>query len=380
MFKPHYQQQAIVIDCGSGMCKAGFASNDMPTSVFPSIVARRKSGSGNHDVFVGDDAMKRKKDKVDLEMKYPIQQGLVIHWDDMERIWHYTFDQALGSSSEEHPVVLTETPLNPKVNREKMTQIMLETFSVPALYVAVQAVMSLFASGSTTGVVLDSGDGVSHTVPIFEGYAMTHGISKLDVAGKDLDDYLEKLLMERGYSFHHDKAEREHLRDIKEQLCYIALDFENEMKQSQQNPTTMDKHYELPDGSSVITVGVERFQCPEVLFHPNLIGIESAGIHEMIFSSIQNCDCPIRKELYENVLLSGGSTMFNGIADRITKELIHLVNDSTMRVKVVAPPLRNYSSWIGGSMLGSMSTFQSMWISKEEYEEDGSSIVHRKCC
>ena len=273
--------------------------------------------------------------------------------------------------------MLAEPPLNPMANREKMITIAFESFNVPRAYVANQAVLALHSAGRTTGIVIDSGYGVTHTVPVYEGHALPYATGQLYLAGQDLTEYLMKLLTERGYSFR-TTVERETVNDIKEKLCYVAPDLDKP-KQSTSDSFAVEKQYELPyDKRSCITIGNEQFRCPEALFQPSIIGKNSAGIHELTYNSIMKCDKDIREDLYGNIVLAGGTTMFEGMEERLQKEVTALAPPATT-VKVVAPDDHKFSVWKGGSILANLSTFERTWITRQEYDESGRFIVHKKC-
>ncbi|RCI12446.1 hypothetical protein L249_1140 [Ophiocordyceps polyrhachis-furcata BCC 54312] len=356
---PELHNAPIVLDNGSGTIRAGFAGEDVPKCVFPSWVGRVKylrvlAGALEDDVLIGKDAAAEHRGL--LKIRYPLEHGIVTDWDDMERIWEHVYSDALKTLSEEHPVLLTEPPLNPRSNRDTAAQILFETFNVPALHTSIQAVLSLYASGRTTGIVLDSGDGVSHAVPVYEGFAMPSSIRRIDVAGRDVTEHLQTLLRKSGYVFH-TSAEKEVVRMIKENVAYVAKD-----------PRKEERDW--------IGIGSERFRAPEILFEPELIGLEYPGVHQMTVDAIGRTDLDLRKSLYGNIVLSGGSTLTKGFGDRLLTELQRLAVKG-MRIKIFAPPERKYSTWIGGSILAGLSTFRKMWVSIDDWHENPD-IIHTK--
>jgi centractin len=326
------------------------------------------AGALEGDVFIGP---KAEEHRGLLAIKYPMEHGIVTDWNDMEKIWTYIYSKdQLSIFSEEHPVLLTEAPLNPRPNREKAAEILFESFNVPALFISMQAVLSLYSTGRTTGVVLDAGDGVTHAVPIYEGFAMPHSIMRVDIAGRDVSRYLRLLLRKEGINFR-TTAEFETVRTIKEKACYLA---NNPLKE--ESVDTEHINYTLPDGN-VIQIGPARFRAPEVLFRPDLIGEECEGLHEVLVYSIQKSDLDLRKVLFKNIVLSGGSTLFKGFGDRLLSEIKKL-SPKDVQIKISAPQERLYSTWIGGSILASLDTFKKMVVSKREFDEEGQRAVHRK--
>ncbi|KAJ4461251.1 putative Actin; cytoskeletal 1A [Paratrimastix pyriformis] len=382
---------SVVLDNGTGTVKAGFSGDDSPLATIPTVLGRPKQagtlGTNEKELYIGNEAHL----KPDVIEHCPLRKGVIHQWEDMELIWHHTFFNELRVAVDEHPVLISEPPLNPKECREHTAQIMFETFHAPALYMQQQAVLALYASGRTTGIVVDSGEEATSTVPIYEGYPLQHAILQLDVAGRTLGEFLMRELTKDGAMRLRmtpegavEKRDLEAIREVKERHCRVALDYELSAQPAVPSgpgaSRTPQIKWTLPDGQEAL-VGNASFECPEALFQPSKVGLTDPGIHENCYNSIQRCDNEIRKVLYGNVVLAGGSTMFAGIRERMKKELLQLA-PTAMTVAIWSPPERRFSAWIGGSILAGLSSFREMFITRHEWEEQGDKafeLVHWKC-
>ncbi|XP_044538000.1 actin-3-like [Gracilinanus agilis] len=328
-----------------------------------------KSGMDSRDTFIGSEVTER---LANLSVKYPVERGIIVNWDDMEKIWHHSFYNVLHVDPEEHPLLVTENLFNPKANKEKLIEIMFESFKVPALYLAIQDIMSLFSSGRTSGLIVNSGDQMTYGVAIESGDILPDAIMDMEVAGHDLTLYLMKNLVKKGYSLC-TMVELDFVRAIKEKLCYVALDFSEEMYSEDATEET----YTLPD-DRIIAMKEERYRVPEAFFRPSLLNISCPGLHKKIHEVIMSCDPELRKIFNVNTILCGGSMGFPGIEQRMVKELQALQEQLT-KIKVIVPAECWFSSWCGGSILTGLNSFQHMWIYDYEYQDIGPSIIHRRC-
>jgi actin-related protein 2 len=383
-------RKVIVCDNGTGFVKCGYAGSNFPAHIFPSLVGRPIIRAANRiddievkDLMVGDEASKLRSM---LEVNYPMENGMVRNWEDMLHVWDYTFGaEKLNIEPDKCKILLTEPPMNPHRNREKMIEVMFEKYGFDSAYIAIQAVLTLYAQGLLTGVVVDSGDGVTHICPVYEGFALPHLTKRLDIAGRDVTRYLIKLLLLRGYAFNH-TADFETVRLMKEKLCYVGYDIATEQKLAQET-TFLVEPYTLPDGR-VIKVGGERFEASEALFQPHLINVEGQGIAELVFSAIQSGEMDMRADLYKHIVLSGGSTMYPGLPSRLEREIKQLYLErvlkgdtdrlSKFKIRIEDPPRRKDMVFIGGAVLADvMKDRDDFWMSKAEYDEKGLSVLKK---
>ncbi|EPQ63510.1 hypothetical protein BGT96224_1488, partial [Blumeria graminis f. sp. tritici 96224] len=308
-------QTPIVLDGGTGFLKVGYAAQNFPEHQYPSIVGRpmlRTEEKGDNgiilkDIMCGDEAAAARNM---LQLSYPMENGIVRKWDDMQHLWDYTFYEKMQIETTGRKILLTEPPMNPLNNREKMCEVMFERYQFGGVYVAIQAVLALYAQ-----------DGVTHIVPVYESVVLNHLTRRLDVAGRDVTRNLIALLLRRGYALNR-TADFETVRQIKEKLCYVSYDLGLDKRLSEET-TVLVESYTLPDGR-VIRVGSERFEAPECLFQPHLVDVEQPGIAEFLFNTIQAADVDVRSSLYKAIVLSGGSSMYPGLPSRLEKELKQL--------------------------------------------------------
>ncbi|KAK9375834.1 actin family [Lipomyces chichibuensis] len=382
-------EQPIVLDQGTGFVKIGRGGTNFPDHTFPSIVGRpilrAEERTGNveiKDIMAGDEASAV---RTMLQISYPMENGIIKNWEDMGHLWDYAFYERMNIDPTGKKILLTEPPMNPLSNREKMVETMFEKYNFGGVYVAIQAVLALYAQGLSSGVVVDSGDGVTHIVPVYESVVLNHLTRRLDVAGRDVTRQLINLLLRRGYAFNR-TADFETVRQIKEKLCYVSYDLELDAKLAVET-TVLVESYTLPDGRT-IKIGSERFEAPECLFQPHLVDVEQPGIAEFLFNTIQSADLDVRSSLYRAIVLSGGSSMYPGLPSRLEKELKQLwltkvlngdpTRLSKFKVRIEDPPRRRHMVFLGGAVLANiMADKEHMWISKEEWEEQGSRILEK---
>lgn len=374
--------KTVVCDNGTGFVKCGFAGDNFPAATFPAMVGRptlRSEEAFNDivlkDIMVGDECAQA---RAMLEVSYPLTHGVVTNWEDMVHLYDYTWER-LKVNPKECQIMLTEAPMNPLSNRQKMAEVMFEKYGFQGMYISIQAVLTLYAQGLLTGVVVDSGDGVTHVVPVYDGYSMPHLIKRMNLAGRDITNYLIKLMLLRGYAFNR-TADFETVRQIKEKFCYVGYDLELEKKLALET-TVLVESYTLPDGRE-IRIGAERFEAPEALFNPMLADKDGGGVHEVVFDCINAADIDTRTEFYKHIVLSGGTTMYPGLPSRLEKEIKELYLKKILRgdqerlkafkLKIEDPPRRKHMVFLGGAVLADiMKDKPEFWLQKKDYQEQG---------
>ncbi|XP_075404032.1 uncharacterized protein LOC142446174 [Tenrec ecaudatus] len=345
---------AVVIDTGTGFTKCGLAGEDHILSLVPSRVQRLQHPAQSQPRYVVSE---------DQEGSYPVlNRGVVSDWDALEVLWQHLFYCRLRMQPEELAVLVADSPVSPRTNREKVAEILFERFHVPAMQTVCQALLALYAYGRTSGLVLGSGYGTSYVTPILTGDMAPLDTYRLDIAGSDLTEYFAQLLLAVG----HASPKTGLLNQMKEVSCYVAMDVAAEMNGPQAQAGV---DFVLPD-QRVITLGSERFRCPEALFQPNLLGLSQPGLPQLALLSISQLEAKQQEQLLANVVLDGGSTLLRGFPERLRQEL-------GPRATVLASPHRALAAWLGGSMLASRDSFQNLWLSRREYEEEGPWAIYK---
>ncbi|EDO08642.1 actin family protein [Babesia bovis T2Bo] len=359
---------ALVLDTGSYSTKIGYSGAEKPQCVFRTLCAYKQG----EELVVGQAALNHVDSSTIIS---PFIHGIVRNWALAERIWKHAFDNALKVPQTSHPLLLSEPPLNPKLHREKCAQLLFEAFEVPGLFICPSSLMALYGSGKTSGLVVDVGEGVSHAVPVLEGTPLPHAVQRLDIGGSDLTSFLVSKIPELNPSLYQSRIIA---NDIKSACCYMASNYNQQLQSVEKSPAQFTKKYSLPDGN-VISLGKEVFQCPEIILAPHLFGRYCPSLIDVVCHSARSCEPEHHKTMFTNILLTGGSTMFDGFLQRCEKELKEATHDNVSLKVMHNIPNRDIAVWTGGSIVASLSSFQQMWVTKEEYDESGPTVVHRKC-
>lgn len=381
---------AVVCDAGTGYIKMGYSDQNFPLYSYPSIVGRpllrcdEKVGNVElKSLMVGDEAAAVRSY---LELNHPMEEGKVNNWDDMEAVWNYGF-QKMKINPKDYSIMMTEPVYNPMQNREKMVEVLFEHFGFERMQIGIQALLTCFAEGRMTATLLDSGDGVTHCIPIYEGFVLPHLITRLNIAGRHITNYLIKLLQLKGYAFN-STADFEIVREIKEKCCYVSANIDHDRKLAKET-TCLEQEYKLPD-NNWIKVDRERFEASELIFTPNKEGGEEEGISEIVWNAINKAPIDTRKDLYEAIVISGGTTMFPGFPTRLQNDMNRMYKERILKdrnldeskvkidIKIIDPPRRKYSVFIGGAFLAqSMKDSKEFWITKSEWNESGKQVLKK---
>ena len=325
-----------------------------------------KDSNDSKEVYVGNDCDKYKGI---LKLRYPVKNGVFQNEQDILTVFNHIYSKLEIKSEEikEHPILITEPILNPYNHRRQVASVLFDNFSVPALCFGSQPVLSLFASGNKSGVVLESGEGVTQCCVVYEGYSIPHSYMRQDFAGRQVTEYFQTLLKRVGYSFN-TTAEIEIVKKLKESSCYniISSNTSDEDKKKSETAPTM---HTLPDGT-IINLKEEKVMAPEILFNPSIVGTEFLSFPEIITTCLSKVDIDIRAPLYQNIILAGGNTLFKGLPEKLGSEVKKLA-PKHMKVRLLTPTVRKNSSWYGGSIITSLGSFKNMWITRNEYLEKG---------
>ena len=366
-----------VIDNGSGYMKAGFSGEEAPKVMFPTMVGKTKVegiyvGDEKKESIIGSEA--EKKFGI-LNISYPIQGGIIVNWDEMERIWANTFYGELKISPEEHNLLLSESPFITRKDREKMLEMMFETFNCASTYLVAQSVLAAYSVGKSTGISIDCGHTSLNFAPIYEGFLQRHCVQHIPIAGKDINDILINLLIKNGQVID-SKMQKQSIIKAKESFCFLRYDNEDEIEKKKEEET---KEWELPDKKK-ITISKERYQATEVIFDPKQFGYDYPNFQELFKKTVKGIDSDLREIMLANIIFNGGTTLIKGFKNRVTQEIEQAGQDYEFKKKVHTYPEAQFMAWIGGSILTSLTNFENLWITKAEYKEEGkATIVHKKC-